>query len=142
MAMDRAIESIRATIAVAARQGTSQARIQLAPASLGSIRIQLQRTDDGLVARVVADRPETAAALQSSASELRRSLEATGQPLLRLDIEASGEHQLPGEAADPHRTASNGDEQPLTEEAVALGDGDAAGLGAVDMLGALVDVLA
>jgi flagellar hook-length control protein FliK len=140
--MGQAIESVRATIAIAARQGTSQARIQLSPDSLGSIRIQLQHTADGLVARVVADRPETAQALQSSANELRRSLEATGQPLLRLDIEASGEHQLPG--GGPHsQGAGGGEQEPTDEHAVTFGDGAPHELGAVgDVLGALVDVLA
>jgi flagellar hook-length control protein FliK len=94
--MQSTIDSLHTTITLLSRQGVSQARIQLAPASLGSIQIQLQRTEAGLVAKVVADRAETAHVLQQNSGELRRSLEATGQPLLRLDISASGQRELPG----------------------------------------------
>jgi flagellar hook-length control protein FliK len=137
--MQGTIESVRATIAIATRQGASQARIQLSPASLGSIQIQLQRTDEGLVARVVADRPETAQVLQQSSGELRRSLEASGQPLLRLDIETAGQRELP--ARHPGQQVL-GTEAEQDEHETALGDETATALGAVQLPGALVNVLA
>jgi flagellar hook-length control protein FliK len=87
------IEAVRATVELATRQGAARARIQLNPASLGSIRIHLTRTGDGLIARVIAERPEAAQALQQNGADLRRSLEATGLPLLRLDIEASDQRR-------------------------------------------------
>jgi flagellar hook-length control protein FliK len=137
--MQAAIEHVRATIAVAANQGASQARIQLSPESLGSIRIQLQRGDDGLVARVIAERPETARALQQSSGELRRSLEAAGQPLLRLDIEASGQRELPSREA-AGQTAGRG-EQPAAEAGKPAQE-PAAEPASVESTGALVNVLA
>jgi flagellar hook-length control protein FliK len=99
--LEHAIETVRLTIDMAARQGVSQARIQLSPESLGGIRIQLSQTADGLVARVVAEHSAAAQTLQQGGAELRRSLESAGVPLLRLDIESSG--QGGGSAHDPGR---------------------------------------
>jgi flagellar hook-length control protein FliK len=97
--LEKAVETIRMTIDLAARQGASQARIQLSPAELGGIRILLSQTTEGLVARVVAEHAAAAQTLQQHGAELRRSLESTGVPLLRLDIEASGERS--GSANEP-----------------------------------------
>jgi flagellar hook-length control protein FliK len=104
VALDRAVETVRMTIEVASRQGYSQARIQLSPPELGDIRIHLHQTSDGLVARVVAEHAGAAQVLQHGGAELRRSLEAAGLPLLRLDIESSD--QRGQTAQDPSRTSS------------------------------------
>jgi flagellar hook-length control protein FliK len=89
--LQRAVDAVTATIELAARQGATQARIQLAPPSLGALNIHLQRTPDGLLARVVADHAVAAQTLQQGSDDLRRSLESAGMTLLRLDIEASGQ---------------------------------------------------
>jgi flagellar hook-length control protein FliK len=90
-----AAETVRQTIALGVRNGISQARIQLSPASLGAIQIRLQRSADGIVARVTTDRPEAAATLRGSSDDLRRSLEAGGAKLLRLDISSSDRQDTP-----------------------------------------------
>jgi flagellar hook-length control protein FliK len=99
--LEQAAETVRTTIAMAARQGSSSARIQLSPASLGGLQIHLQRTVDGLVARVIAEHPEAAQTLAQNGDDLRRSLQQSGMTLLRLDIESSDRrdpsaHQDPG----------------------------------------------
>jgi flagellar hook-length control protein FliK len=86
--LPRAGQALQETIALAARQGTSQARIQLAPESLGPIDIRLQHTADGVVARVVAG-PDAAQHLQQGAAELRQSLQDGGVNLIGLHIETS-----------------------------------------------------
>jgi len=100
------IETVQDALAAAARQGSSQARIQLAPPSLGMIRIQLRRTDDGMVARVVAEHSSTAQLLEQNGGELRRSLESAGVSVLHLDISASNE--LGERAKNPERSQSDG----------------------------------
>jgi flagellar hook-length control protein FliK len=117
VALDHAVETVRMTFELAARQGYSQARIQLSPPELGDIRIHLHQTADGLVARVVAEHASAAQALQHGGAELRRSLEAAGLPLLRLDIEASDQRgptaQNPGRpGGDTARDRGAEDEQP------------------------------
>ena len=87
--LQEAAEAVRSTIELAARQGVTQARIQLSPASLGGVQIHLQHTADGLVARVIADHPEAAQTLAQNGAELRRQLQAGGTTLLRLDIGSS-----------------------------------------------------
>jgi flagellar hook-length control protein FliK len=77
------------TITLGVRAGTSVARIQLTPASLGTIQIHLQRTADGVVARVVTEHAEAAQTLADHSDDLRQSLEQSGTTLLRLDIETS-----------------------------------------------------
>jgi flagellar hook-length control protein FliK len=85
------VETIRTTIELGARQGFSLARIQLAPASLGEIRIHLQRTDAGVVAHVVAEHAAAAQTLQQGGDDLKRSLQSAGINLLHLDIQTRGD---------------------------------------------------
>ena len=106
MGLDRALEAIRTTIEITARQGATQARIQLAPESLGGIRIHLHQTASGLVARVVADHAAAAQTLQQGGAELRRALESSGLALLHLDIGSSDQQAtLTGER---HGAGDNG----------------------------------
>ena len=89
MPLAHAAQAVQETITLAARQGASTARIQLSPESLGPIDIHLQRTADGVVARVLAG-PEAAEHFQQGADDLRRSLQASGINLVGLHIETSG----------------------------------------------------
>jgi flagellar hook-length control protein FliK len=141
--LEHAIETVRLTVELGARQGLTQARIQLSPASLGGIRIQLSQTPDGLVARVVAEHAAAAQTLQQNGAELRRSLESSGLPLLRLDIESSD--QQGGSAQDPSRAAygsRRSDSAPAEEQ----DDGSAAAAAVTPTVrlanGAIVNVLA
>jgi len=84
--LHEAIETVHATIELAARQGISQARITLEPAELGEIRIHLTQTTDGLLARVTADSSAAAQALAAGHAELRASLSSIGLSLARLHI--------------------------------------------------------
>ena len=112
--LDRALEAVRATVEITARQGASQARIQLAPESLGGIRIHLHQTASGLVARVVADHAAAAQTLQQGGAELRRSLESSGLALLHLDIGSSDQQAtLTGE----HGTGDHGAPAPAPASA-------------------------
>ena len=95
--LEQAAETVRTTIAMAARQGSSSARIQLSPASLGGLQIHLQRTADGLVARVIAEHPEAAQTLAQNGDDLRRSLQQSGMTLLRLDIGSSDRRDAPAQ---------------------------------------------
>lgn len=91
--MQEMIDSIHATVAMAARQGMAQARIELQPPELGQISIRLNQTSAGLSARVSADTPAGAQALAQGGSELRQSLSSLGVSLLRLDIGSFGQSQ-------------------------------------------------
>ena len=138
--LERAIETVRTTVEMAARQGVSQARIQLSPPTLGGIRISLSQTSDGLVARVVAEHGAAAQTLQQGSGELRRSLESAGLPLLRLDIESSD--QRGAGAQDPNQAGDGAD--PTDEANVEEQDGATLNEAtAVELSnGAIVNVLA
>ncbi|HEY3829855.1 MAG TPA: flagellar hook-length control protein FliK [Solirubrobacteraceae bacterium] len=84
--LERAIETVHATIELAARQGLSQARIALQPEELGEIRIHLTQTSAGLTARVTAESASAAQALAAGHAELRQSLGSIGLSLTRLDV--------------------------------------------------------
>jgi flagellar hook-length control protein FliK len=143
--LEQAAETVRTTIAVAARQDSSSARIQLSPASLGGIQIHLQRTADGLVARVIAEHPEAAQTLAQNGDDLRRSLQQSGMTLLRLDIESSDrrdasaqQHAGPGGSASRTGTGTEEDGTPG-----AVGDATSTQISVHDLSdGALVNVLA
>lgn len=107
--LQEAVDAVRATFTAANQAGISSARISLTPASLGGIKISLTQTPDGLIARVATDHPEAAQTLQQSAGDLRRSLEAGGMSLLRLDIGSSGQQSLAGfTGSDQNGSPSSG----------------------------------
>ncbi|MHB8243527.1 MAG: flagellar hook-length control protein FliK [Solirubrobacteraceae bacterium] len=146
--MQDMIDAIRATVELAVRQGSTQARIALQPAELGEIHIHLSQTAEGLLVRVTADTPAAAQALAQGRSELHQSLSSLGVAHVRLDLDTLGQSQT-GErqdrsAGDPHGSAST-TIQPISED-----DGSAETVGeleapsaSLDLLGArLVDVLA
>jgi flagellar hook-length control protein FliK len=123
--LQEAVDAVRATFTAANHAGISSARISLTPASLGGIKISLTQTPDGLVARVATDHPETAQTLQQSAGDLRRSLEAGGMTLLRLDIGSSGQQSLPGfTGSDQNGSQSGGSGGDWSSVPSDTGDGD------------------
>ena len=85
------IDSIRGTIELSVRQGSTRARIALSPAELGDIRIHLAQTSDGLTARVTAGTAAAAQALAQGRPELQQALSSLGLSLLSLDIGLSGQ---------------------------------------------------
>jgi flagellar hook-length control protein FliK len=87
--LGRLADTVQLTIQTQAASGNSVVRIKLTPPELGEVRVQLQQTSAGLVARVVADHQSAVQTLQQSAGELRRALESSGVSLLQLDIGAS-----------------------------------------------------
>ncbi len=91
MSLQHAVDAVRTTIQLGTTQGFTQAKIELSPASLGTIQIQLHHTDDGVTAHVVTDNPATADTLSQGGDDLRRSLQQAGVNLLSLDIETRGD---------------------------------------------------
>ncbi|HLH65884.1 MAG TPA: flagellar hook-length control protein FliK [Solirubrobacteraceae bacterium] len=119
----QAAATVSDAIAFGSRNGVSIARIQLEPASLGSIQIHLQHTDGGLVARVVTAHPEAAETLMRSSDDLRQSLAQSGATLLRLDI-----HSSDGRRSGPERQGAQEQAAPRRPAAAGgAGDGDQAG---------------
>jgi flagellar hook-length control protein FliK len=143
--MQEMIDSIGATIELAARQGIAKARIELQPEELGHISIRLSQTNEGLRARVTADTPAGAQALSQGRSELRQSLSSLGLSLLQLDIGSSGQPQT-GE--QDGRFATNADGSTAvgatgtSEESEALAESRDDTRPAGTPLGEIVDVLA
>jgi flagellar hook-length control protein FliK len=143
--MQEMIDSIGATIELAARQGIAKARIELQPEELGHISIRLSQTSEGLRARVTADTPAGAQALSQGRSELRQSLSSLGLSLLQLDIGSSGQPQT-GE--QDGRFATNADESSAVgataaaEESEALAESQDSTRPAGTPMGEIVDVLA
>ncbi len=146
--MQDMINAIRATIEIAARQGATQARIQLQPQELGQINIRLSQTSAGLLARVSAETPAAAQALADGRSELRQSLSSLGLPLLRLDISSYGQagarERQERFAGDARSSSGSSTSTSLADgEAVeSPGEPEATSASAALTGGALVDVLA
>jgi flagellar hook-length control protein FliK len=146
--MQDMIESIHATIEIAARQGATQARIALQPEELGHISIRLSQTSEGLLARVSAETPAAAQALVDGRAELHQSLSSLGLPLLRLDISSFGQSETgAGEGrfaggSDRSGASSTTNARKEAESPETLGDLGGAAASAAIAGGALVDVLA
>jgi flagellar hook-length control protein FliK len=96
--MSDAIETVRATVEMGVRQGATTAKIELSPPSLGTISIQLQHTDDGVTAKVLADHAATADTLSQGGDDLRRALQQAGVNLLSLDIGTRGDNSAQAQA--------------------------------------------
>jgi len=114
VSMSDAIENVRATVEMGATQGATSAKIELSPPSLGTITIQLQHSDDGVTAKVLADHAATADTLSQGGDDLRRALQSAGVNLLSLDIGTRGDSaqtqtQDPGQSSRSTYTTSGGD---------------------------------
>jgi hypothetical protein len=142
--MQDMIDSIHATIELAARQGVAQARIALHPQELGHIAIRLSQTGEGLLARVSAETPAGAQALAEGRAELHQTLSSLGVTLLRLDVGSftqsqTGERDQSASGQGGSSTSGEADGTEEAEGAQAPAQTTApAGIGA----GELVDVLA
>jgi flagellar hook-length control protein FliK len=143
--MQDMIDAIRATVEIAARAGSTQARIALEPEELGHISIHLSQTSEGLLARVTADTPAAAQALAGARAELHQSLSSLNLTLLRLDVGASGSREREDRSAqnsqktNTAKASANSEEQD-SDAAVGEIDGSSQPRGAP--LGELLDVLA
>jgi hypothetical protein len=142
--MQDMIESIHATVALAARGGLAHARIALEPAELGEIHVHLTQTRDGLVARLTADTPEAARALLGWRGELTDSLSSLGTSLLRLDIGSSGEFTAGEQRHEAHEGQGSAgarkqqQSEPTGPETIVAGADPSPGA----LTGTLVNVLA
>ena len=137
--LSEAVETVKTTIELGARQGFSEAKIQLAPANLGQITIHLQKTSDGIIAKVVADHSAAAQTMQQGGDDLRRSLQDSGLHLLRLDIETRGDQRG---SANCGAQTSQSDRTAGDNDAAAGDDGASQPTTIVLPNGALVNVLA
>ncbi len=81
------------------RSATGTAEVELAPAELGRLRLQLSTTERGLHLTVLVDRPESVDAVRRHLDGLHRSLMAEGLTLDSFDIgtEARGQEQAAGQ---------------------------------------------
>jgi flagellar hook-length control protein FliK len=138
--LSEAVETVQTTIELGARQGFSAAKIQLAPATLGQITIHLQKTSDGIIAKVIADHSAAAQTMQQSGDDLRRSLQNSGLHLLRLDIETRGDQR--GSAGNSGDTSPSGQSTGDNDAASTGDDGASQPTTIVLPNGALVNVLA
>ncbi|MDO9354502.1 MAG: flagellar hook-length control protein FliK, partial [Solirubrobacteraceae bacterium] len=83
--------AIEALVHLSRSSGTSHARIALAPEQLGGIQVTLIFGADGVTARLIADRPEAAAALTRAGQDLKDSLQQQGIDLAGLETGFAGD---------------------------------------------------
>jgi flagellar hook-length control protein FliK len=84
-------------------------RLRLAPAELGSVRVEMRIQQRKVQARVVAETEAASAALREHLHELRQRLESQGMQIERLDVEVdSGDRDPRGfrehQSEDGHRS--------------------------------------
>lgn len=141
--MQQAIESLGATIELASRQGSAQARISLQPEELGSVRIHLTQTAAGITARVTAATAAGAQAIASGQSNLKGALSSLGVALLSLDIGSfDGSQAHSGDGSQQRSKGAPGRTSTGRIDAVS-GASDSTSTPTIrSRVGALVDVLA
>lgn len=142
MTLPDAYEWARGLVRLARGDGFASARISLSPPELGHLEIRLTFRGGALVADIGADTLEAVAALGSTVSDLRRSLEATGVVVQAVNVSHTGADERSteqraegdGRAGQPATQAGSGDEPGQEPEAGSPHSTLAAG--------AIVDVLA
>ena len=83
-------------------------RLRLAPADMGSVRVEMRIQNRKIAARVVAETEAASAALREHLPDLRARLESFGMHIEQLDIEM----EAPGQdAGSPFEDAASQDEQ-------------------------------
>ena len=101
---------------VATAAKATRARIVLTPPELGKVEIRLRYGSDGVTATFHADSSEAAQSLAGAAGDLRRSLEAQGIQVARLDVpgtaastsDQQGSQWLSGGSPNPGFSQSRG----------------------------------
>jgi flagellar hook-length control protein FliK len=127
--MHPASEQLAQRVEKAIEHGEDRIRIELSPASLGGVEVQLQIADDGRVSAVVrADRADTLALLQNDARGLEQALRDAG---LRPDAGSLTFNLRQGEGQAGHQADTRGQRRRGNSEparfAIEGVDGDAAG---------------
>jgi flagellar hook-length control protein FliK len=145
--LSHAADAVENIIRLGSAKGVTHARMSLRPAELGGVEIRLQQTASGLIASVVADGAEAAQALQQAGQDLRRSLEAHGIDLQRLDITYSGDERSGAKSAETQtgdeRRSASGDDSTATDGGDLTPTDDATAISTLELPdGVLVDVLA
>ncbi len=90
-APDSPFESILDQLRGAMRGDSGSVHMKLDPEHLGRLDVELSLGDDGLVARILASAPETAAILRADVDRLREALAASGVPLAGVDVRTGPE---------------------------------------------------
>jgi flagellar hook-length control protein FliK len=98
------VERVRDLVQIATARGTARAKLQLHPAELGKVDVDLRSTRDGLVATISAADSGALEALQQAGAELRRSLEDRGVTLARLELQLAPD----GHGPQPDRARDGG----------------------------------
>jgi flagellar hook-length control protein FliK len=146
VSLQHAVDAVHPTIELGARQGATEARIELSPASLGTIRIQLHRTDEGVTAHVLTDSAATADTLSQGGDDLRRSLQSAGVNLISLEIEARGDSSAQTQDGSQDSAPRSGSGSAASSGGIdAIGETDSGQAGSTSVGlpgGALVNVLA
>ncbi|MFT5048712.1 MAG: flagellar hook-length control protein FliK [Chlamydiales bacterium] len=108
-AIERA-ERVLSQVRLQLRPDMRQATLELRPASLGHIRIQLEVKEGEVTAIIRADRPETLSILERHLPELRSMFQQSGVDVADLDLglgtEADAEAE-PGDTQNGQRGSSN-----------------------------------
>ncbi|MEM7641609.1 MAG: flagellar hook-length control protein FliK [Pseudomonadota bacterium] len=99
-------------IQIRTRDGTSTAphrtEIELAPATLGRIRVTLETGDRGLHLAVQTDRPETVELVRRQLEVLHRNLVADGVPVDRVELSSGSRGQVAESGADQFGSSDGG----------------------------------
>ena len=75
-------------------------RLRLAPAELGSVRLEMRIQQRSVEARVVAETEAAGAVLREHLPDLRQRLEAQGLQIERIEIETEGQGDFAGQPRD------------------------------------------
>ncbi|MBL4691829.1 MAG: flagellar hook-length control protein FliK [Magnetovibrio sp.] len=122
-------EQVKVQIAKAISDGVDQIRIQLKPAHLGRIDIQLEMSQDGRVAAVIsADSKDTMDMLKQDSQELERALREAGLNLNSGDLSFSmrgegGNASNDGEMAQGNSKSSDPILEPTLSELMEMNSG-------------------
>jgi flagellar hook-length control protein FliK len=89
-----------------ARDQGGEIRLRLSPPELGSLRVEVNMVEQGLVARVEAETPEARTILLENLPALRERLAEQGVKLERFDVDLSQQRSGQDRGQQPDQTPS------------------------------------
>lgn len=105
---ESALQQISDKMSYHARNGVHSMKLQLTPAELGKLDINLVMKNNGLHATIIAENPHVKDAMSEQLNQLKETLAAQGLELESFDVSCQSDHRQPEFGTDRRKSSNTG----------------------------------